>query len=237
MTTAEKAKAYDEAIKKAESLYKASEPMSGCNVIIETLFPELKEENEDERIRKALITFFSRFPYNNMEDAGINAKDVISWLEKQTEQKPSDKVEPKFKVGDWLIFNERHNGIYQVERIDDYRYYLRHYLGGTMSVHFDNELIRLWTLQDAKSGDVLSNGKMIVIFKHFEEPSYRQHIVAYIGLDRGGDIQITDDTWNLGIDKAKPATKEQRELLFQKMKEAGYTFDFEKKELKKLKEE
>ena len=31
---------------------------------------------------------------------------------------------------------------------------------------------------------------MIVIFKHFEDPSYRQHIVAYIGLDRGGDIGI-----------------------------------------------
>ena len=50
----EKAKAYDEAIKKAESLYKISEPMSGCNVILETIFPELKE-SEDERIRKALI--------------------------------------------------------------------------------------------------------------------------------------------------------------------------------------
>ena len=75
---------------------------------------------------------------------------------------------------------------------------------------------------------------MIVIFKHFEEPSYRQHIVAYIGLDINGDIQITDDTWNLGIDKIKPATKEQRKLLFQKMKEAGYEWDAEKKELRKM---
>ena len=31
-----------------------------------------------------------------------------------------------------------------------------------------------------------------------------------------------------------PATKEQRDTLFAKMKEAGYSFDFEKKELKKL---
>lgn len=52
----EKAKAYDEAIKKAESLYKAAEPMSGCNVILETLFPELKE-SEDERTRKELVSF------------------------------------------------------------------------------------------------------------------------------------------------------------------------------------
>ena len=35
----------------------------------------------------------------------------------------------------------------------------------------------------------------------------------------------------------KPATKEQRELLFQKMKEAGYEWDAEKKELKKIGQE
>ena len=32
----------------------------------------------------------------------------------------------------------------------------------------------------------------------------------------------------------KPATKEQRDLLFQKMKEAGYEWDADKKELKKI---
>jgi len=31
-----------------------------------------------------------------------------------------------------------------------------------------------------------------------------------------------------------PASRERRELLFQRMKEAGYEFDFEKKELKKI---
>ena len=57
----QKARRYDEAIKKAESLYKVSEPMSGCNVIIETLFPELKESgNKDERILKALINGFNK---------------------------------------------------------------------------------------------------------------------------------------------------------------------------------
>ena len=39
----EKAKRYDEAVRKATALYKVAEPMSGCNVIIETLFPELKK--------------------------------------------------------------------------------------------------------------------------------------------------------------------------------------------------
>ena len=65
---------------------------------------------EDERIRKALITYFQRFPYDSLEDAGINAKDAIAWLESksapETINEPvdnADKVEPKFKPGDWVI--------------------------------------------------------------------------------------------------------------------------------------
>ena len=154
-------------------------------------------------------------------------------IEKQSEQKPADKLESKFKVGDWIT-----NGDYtwKVTAIQPLDYILQSQNGNTVddTISYVDEYFHLWTIQDAKNGDVLTNGKMIVIFKHFEDPSYRQHIVAYIGLDRGGDIQITDDTWRLGIDKAKPATKEQRDLLFQKMKEAGYEWDAEKKELKLL---
>ena len=45
-------KKYKEVLEKAKALYKASEPMSGCNVIIETLFPDLAE-SEDEKIKVA----------------------------------------------------------------------------------------------------------------------------------------------------------------------------------------
>ena len=149
--------------------------------------------------------------------------------EKQVEQELAVVI-PKFKVGDWIIFNGLTLYIKEIVK----GYYRTISKGGITNSYdwgVDNTA-RLWTVQDAKDGDVLSNGKMIVIFKHFEEPSYRQHIVAYIGLDTNGDIQITDDTWNLGIDKTKPATKEQRDLLFAKMKEAGYEWDAEKKEPK-----
>lgn len=36
-------------------------------------------------------------------------------LEKQGEKKPTDKVEPKFKVGDWIIRNNEHNSIWSEE--------------------------------------------------------------------------------------------------------------------------
>jgi hypothetical protein len=52
-------------------------------------FPELCE-SEDERIRKEIIAYLKD------RDFDIE-KSWIPWLEKQGEQKPVDKVEPKFK--------------------------------------------------------------------------------------------------------------------------------------------
>ena len=166
-------------------------------------------------------------------DGGINAL-VTRELPTDGEQNPTDKVEPKFKVGDWLIFNEHHNSVYQVERIDNYRYYLRHYLGGTMSVHFDNELIRLWTLQDAKSGDVLANDTTVLIVDHLGTFENRPIIYSWYFANSNkfyGPGPSEPDRWE--VEGFYPATKEQREQLKKAMADAGYTFDFENKKLKK----
>ena len=89
-TIEEKARAYDEAIKKAVALYKASEPMSGCNVIIETLFPELAE-SEDEKVKNKLINLIKM----SNEAGGFalhkwEADEMLAWIDKQGEQKPAD---------------------------------------------------------------------------------------------------------------------------------------------------
>ena len=85
LSTEQKADRYVEAIKKAESLYKAAEPMSGCNVIIETLFPELKE-SEDERISKEIIYFLSRNTFQFGEEID-KYHSWVAWLEKQVTKK------------------------------------------------------------------------------------------------------------------------------------------------------
>ena len=148
----------------------------------------------------------------------------------------SDKIEPKFKIGAWICngggnpckVNYIFGNYYELCSIEDYKY--------NKPISDVDANYHLWSIEDVKPGDILSNGEMIVIFKHFEEPSYRQSIVAYVGLDTTGNIQITDGTWILGIGKAKPATKEERELLFKKIEDNGYEWDAEKKELKTLKE-
>lgn len=225
---------YEQALERASKL-RMQNPFDTVGQMVEHIFPELKE-SEDERIRKGLIKAVSRVLEGHKlfsTDVTVTREEALAWLEKQGEQKSADKIEPKFKAGDCIVFNglilhidEVVNGYYRTTSIGD---------GIHNSYDWDiDNVARLWTIEDAKDGDVLTNGKIIVIFNQIVEPKYKQHIEAYIGLDLGCDIQVTSESWSLGIDKAMPATKEQRETFFAKIKEAGYAWDSGKKELKKI---
>ena len=247
MNTEQKAKAYDEALEKAIKLQENSNGMI-LKKWLWNIFPELKE-NEDERIRKAIIATIHLYYGEPLED---EAKEMIAWLEKQGEKpqgksaleaineekvdnqncvKPTDNVEPKFKVGDWIT-----NGkcTWKIDSIDEDMYYINHCgidCGGDIK-SIDKEY-HLWTLQDAKDGDVLSfDNDTIVIFKDLYNATTFH---SYCHIEDGVfDISKDDmpDWWEgKGF---HPATKEQRDILFQKMKEAGYEWDANTKELKKI---
>lgn len=145
--------------------------------------------------------------------------------------KPADEVEPKFKVGDWIVFNNKHQSIYQVEKIEDGYYILRHTYGGTFRVCvLHDENLRLWTVQDAKEGDVLSivdDENRPFIYKGCLDPNHPDSPVAYCGLNTVNHFQIGGNKHNhwWTDEKVQPATKEQRDLLFQKMKEEGYEWN------------
>ena len=87
----------EEKLQEAKRLYETAN--ADQRYVLESLFPEL-QESEDEKIRKALITFFNRFPYDSIEAAGTNAKEAIAWLEKQGEPaKLSEEEQNKFAKG------------------------------------------------------------------------------------------------------------------------------------------
>ena len=100
-----------------------------------------------------------------------------------------------------------------------------------------------WTIQDAKDGDVLcihsseSDFDCVFLYKNTVEiESGRNVAVAYCGIDVYADrldfgIQGPDC---IDVRKIKPATQKQRNLLFQKMKEAGYEWDAKDKVLRKI---
>ena len=164
----------------------------------------------------------------------FSLSDIDEIIEKMSEQKPADKVEPKFKVGDWVIDKQGlvHQIANVIENVTCHTYAYDIVGGGYFN---DNtEGVRLWTIKDAKDGDVIADGNLPFIFKKIDANKYSY---AYCGISVDDGFKIKSDgesgewTWMQDI---KPATKEQRNLLFKKMHEAGYEWDAEKKELKKI---
>ena len=78
MTEKEKAKAYDEALKKANAAHKDED--RHLKATLERIFPELKED-DDERIKKELIQWVDEFPDTIWR--GHYKNDIIAWLEEQ----------------------------------------------------------------------------------------------------------------------------------------------------------
>ena len=294
MTEKEKAKAYDKAIERAKKLY--------GNGIAEEIFPELKE-SDDDRLKKAIIEFFESEDDNTTYSL-VRKKDIIAWLEKQGEQKPTlpkwkykkdntpllrdsiilnkyggvakspsgaivsdawvldydelaklpkeEKIEPKFKVGDWIISSVL--GTARIIGVNDSNEFQLEYTDGKQefsSIDYVNYAYDKWTINNAKDNDVLALSwledknlwEKIIIFKKYHSEGVKgicsmPCVDGYGNTFKNGKMAFTDEevpyysktwTWNL-----HPATKEQRDLLFQKIKETGYGWDVDKKELKKL---
>lgn len=82
---------YKKALEKAKALYSSSEPMSGCSVILETIFPELAE-SEDKKIKNRLIKLIKMS--NEVGGFALHkweADEMLTWLEKQCEKKYTQK--------------------------------------------------------------------------------------------------------------------------------------------------
>ena len=167
-------------------------------------------------------------------------------LEKQGEKNPADKVEPKFKDGDYIVYRDY---VWKVFNISLEKYYELLKINNeisTRSIEDVDNNAHLWTIQDAKDGDVLHStgwhNDCIFIFNSldnwkFDEPDGDREVATgycclFVSADKiEFDIQGPDC---VEVNTIKPATKEQRDLLFQKMKEAGYEWDADKKELKMI---
>ena len=248
----QKAKRYDEAINIIRNLVKAGLIYEDAAIQV---FPELKE-SEDKKIVKELLTFFRESIHGGHILTNKEYDSWIAWLEKQGEhqyfndnfpsfdeaqgtvivekqgkQNPADKVEPKFHEGEWIVNND--NGyVYQITKIRDDEYCLwpldAEIMGYLRIIDVDNDY-HLWTIQNAKDGDVLVHNDCTFIFMGIKD-----------GIVRALEENFLDGTNPVSFGESDkdndyhPATKEERDLLFQKMKEAGYKWNAEKKELKKI---
>ena len=165
----------------------------------------------------------------------------IKEFEKQGEQKTNNKVEPKFKVGDWIVHNERKHIIkvvnhtplvYEVVNILGYHHTIT-------NTAIENNY-HLWSIADAKDGDVLAEdpieghpSSFVAIYKKQNEEdfdTFNSH--CFIGFDGN----FYEGEKGHSTENIHPATKEQLDLLFEKMKEAGYLWNGLTKRLINIKE-
>ena len=246
---------YNVALERASKL-RVQNPFDTVGQMVEHIFPELAE-NEEERIRKAIISGMIALKNNqNIKTfAAIPIDDCIAWLEKQGERtyaelgqsevtKTSDqKLKPKFnfKVGQWIVATGKR--VYLIAKIDGFNVTLVDTNGDKYVFHVSSLVDAYqWTIADAKDGDVLVcpsdfNDRLVVfIFKRLA--NHASEIECHCCIDANGifDPCLNDCCYLGDVDRADyiPATKEQCELLFTKMRDAGYEWDAEKKELKKI---
>ncbi len=280
MTQEQKAKAYDKALEIAKAWCKLDNN-DLCNDDLETLFPELKE-SEEEKIRKWIIDDIrynmNNEPLNNSEykkeaekaiawlekqkefvsadfdDVWDTAdcdeltaplekysKDAIkemchawydkgielerkSWLEKQGEQKPAGKVDTKFNIGDWVV--NKLGDSWHIDSFDKKNYQVSDGKGNYnwFPISKQDEM-HLWTVKDAKDGDVLVHNDCTFIFMGIKDgivQAIEENILEPVSFGKPDE----DNDYH-------PATKEQRALFFKKITEAGYMWDSDSKRLYK----
>lgn len=136
----------------------------------------------------------------------------------------ANKVEPKFHEGEWVV--DSCGYVWKIKGNNNRFYFLEGVEGDESLLTIEwvekENTFHLWSIEDAKDGDVLAvtmypEGTWIGIFKNKDGCTFSSHCFVN-----------TEGTFKLGYHNhvdgkaAHPATKEQRDLLFSKMKEAGY---------------
>ena len=177
------------------------------------------------------VSFYSNGT-TGLPDFNIS-KDCMLFLydiEKQGEKNPIDKVEPKFQEGDWVV--NKLGNIWHIDSFDAKNYQVTNNKGEHNYFPIDiQDRMCLWTIQDAKDGDVLATSAGAFIYNGNDSGGSCPG--SHCGISTLGRFKTGAEHHWTGK-PVFPATKEQRDLLFQKMKEGGYEWDSEKKELKKI---
>ena len=155
----------------------------------------------------------------------------------------ANKLEAKFKIGDWVVYNRTDHSreVMQIYDIRDNRYYFNDNIHFSWSVKECDEKSHLWSIKEAREGDVLATEsgwtcifKALVNEETFASYCFMDSTEWFCGL--GSECHTLKEEFVKAYNgKIQPAKKEQRDLFFKRMKESGYVWNAETKVLKNLK--
>ena len=212
---------------------------------------------DDEMIKTAILNHLKKMWGNCQDDiCGVHVEDAINWLEKQKDKDKLIQELGEYKVKYTQEVLEKY--INNMSNKDDERLrktaiaFLKDFAeqgyenavecidwlekqGEQASSQTNEELIIEWTIQDAKDGDILACNEEILLFKSYSALQGRISLYCwYNGHTNNFHSKEVIDMLLTTRNKICPATKEQRDALMKAMSDAGYEWDAEKKELKKL---
>lgn len=206
-----------------EALSRAKKELQNCDPddyhLIMKLFPEL-----EENIRKSCIRFLETQKQHLASSFDSEIDECINWLK-------GCYPNPKFKIGDWVNKNS-YKDVLHIVKVTNVHYIVERQKDGNKyksDMKSLDENSHLWSIEDAEPGDILLSERSIFIFK---EEYIAGKPEAYCGIMNGLFVAKPKGCWTNG--KFWPATKEQRSLLFEEIKKAGYMWDPENLELKAL---
>lgn len=188
-----------------------------------------------------VISIDNEYYHCTNELIAIKDQDDYEFPPINVKQKTADNIVPKFHEGDWV--SNKLGESWHIDSIDTKNYQISDGKGNYnyFPISKQDEM-HLWTIQDAKDGDIVvdkSDGT-IGIFQslghHPDGGSYNDPSYCFLHC-RYNDGYFYADFENgntIDSDDVIPATKEQRDLLFQKIHDAGYEWNKEKKELRKI---
>ena len=192
-------------------------------------------KDAEELLKKGFI--FTRYlatEYHEYENETVFIKDSALVREEIDIFELFGKTKPMFKEGDWIV--DGLNFVYQIKEIKENKYFLQFYnshdvISSKIST-IDNDC-HLWTIQDTKPGDIIvEDSRYIAIYQNLT-PTSKTTFRSFCFVDLDSNVFV-DEGGSHNIKGSYPATKEQRDTLMKAMADAEYTFDFERKELKKI---
>lgn len=167
-------------------------------------------------------------------------EEYVEWVSKRFDElipkttntrdtRPDNSPLFKFGVGDWITDDNGHT--YKVVGLGTFVswYTLENTQGLTLHVSADHVdyYFRLWNINDAKDGDILSDSSSVFVFKKGVglETDEGPRVIVHCSLGNKGDFSTEHIRCIIIENEVRPATQAQVKKLLEAAEKCGYSWD------------